>query len=73
MKAGFNKLWKPLTDSNFWEKDSTTEVCVSFNDIDKMGKDEDVLTELLVDTCAGFLCNKENVFNLVPAGSEVYF
>jgi len=76
MHITYKKLWKLLIDRNM-NRQKLKEICgVSAASIAKLGKCENVTTDILVRICEGLDCKLEDIMELekdAPAeqGSEV--
>lgn len=66
MKVNYNKLWKLLIDKNLKKKDLTSMAGISTNAMAKMGKGENVSTEILAKICTVLECNVEDIIEFVP-------
>lgn len=66
MVMNYNKLWKLLIDRNMIKKDLREIANLSTNVIAKMGKGEDVSTEVLRKICIALDCKIEEIVEIVP-------
>lgn len=66
MQVNYNKLWKLLIDKNLKKKDLTQMAGISTNAMAKMGKGENVSTEVLVKICTALDCKIEDIIEVVP-------
>ena len=66
MVMNYNKLWKLLIDRNMIKKDLRERANLSTNVIAKMGKGEDVSTEVLRKICIALDCKIEEIVEIVP-------
>lgn len=53
MRISYNKLWKLLIDKNMNKKDSKEAAGISSASVAKLGKCENITTDLLFKVCAG--------------------
>jgi len=58
MKMSYNKLWKLLIDKNMKKSDLRKNAGISSSSLAKLGKDENVTTEVLAK-----ICNELNVIS----------
>lgn len=65
MHVNYNKLWKLLIDKGLKKKDLTRMACISTNAMAKMGKGENVSTEILAKICTALECNVEDIIEFV--------
>ena len=66
MKVNYNKLWKLLIDRNMKKKDLTALAGVSTNAMAKMGKGQNVSTEVLAKICTVLNCKIEDIVEFIP-------
>ena len=66
MIVNFNKLWKLMIDRNLKKKDLTAMAGITTNAMAKMGKGENVSTEVLGKICAALECNIEDIVEFIP-------
>lgn len=66
MSVSYKKLWKLLIDKNMLKKDLREQAGLTTNVIAKMGKDENVSTEVLCKICEVLNCNIEDVIEIIP-------
>lgn len=65
MKVNYNKLWKMLIDFNMSKTQLRKQAGVTTNDLAKMGKNENVSTEVLCKICNVLSCQIEDIMELV--------
>ena len=65
MKVNYNKLWKMLIDLNMSKTQLRMQARVTTNALAKMGKNEDVSTEVLCKICNVLNCQIEDIMELV--------
>ena len=66
MKVNYNRLWKLMIDRKLMKKDLITMSGISTNAMAKMGKEENVSTEVLGKICAALNCRIEDIVEFVP-------
>ena len=66
MLVNYNKLWKLMIDKNLKKKDLTVMAGISTNAMAKMGKGENVSTEVLGKICAALNCKIEDIVEFIP-------
>ena len=65
MAMNYNKLWKLLIDRNMIKKDLREQANLTTNVIAKMGKNENVSTEVLCKICKALDCQLDDIMELV--------
>ena len=65
MKVNYNKLWKMLIDLNMSKTQLRKQAGVTTNALAKMGKNENVSTEVLCKICNVLSCQIEDIMELV--------
>jgi DNA-binding Xre family transcriptional regulator len=66
MKMSYNKLWKLLIDKQLKKSDLRTLAGISSSSLAKLGKDENVTTEVLVRICNALQCDVSDIMEFVP-------
>lgn len=66
MAISYNKLWKLLIDKKMKKKDLQYLSGVSSATITKLGRDENVNTEILQKICTALNCNIGDIMEFVP-------
>ena len=66
MAISYKKLWKLLIDKDMKKKDLQHLAGVSSSSITKLGKNENVNTELLQKICIALECDISDIMELVP-------
>jgi DNA-binding Xre family transcriptional regulator len=66
MAISYNRLWKLLIDKKMKKKDLQQLSGVSSATITKLGRDENVNTEILQKICAALNCDICDVMEFVP-------
>ncbi len=67
MAISYNKLWKLLIDKKMKKKDLQHLSGVSSATITKLGRDENVNTEILQKICTALNCNIGDIMEFVPS------
>ena len=65
MKVNYNKSWKMLIDLNMSKTQLRKQAGVTTNALAKMGKNENVSTEVLCKICNVLSCQIEDIMELV--------
>lgn len=65
MKISYNKLWKMLIDKNMNKHDLKELAGVSSASIAKLGKCENITTDVLIKICAALHCRLEDIMETV--------
>ncbi len=66
MRVSYNKLWKLMIDRKLMKKDLTAMAGISTNAMAKMGKEENVSTEVLGKICNALNCRIEDIVEFLP-------
>ena len=66
MRVSYNKLWKMMIDRKLMKKDLTAMAGISTNAMAKMGKEENVSTEVLGKICNALNCRIEDIVEFLP-------
>ena len=67
MAISYKKLWKLLIDRDMKKKDLMAISGVSQSSVTKMGKNENVNTEVLVRICLALNCDIGDIAQIVPS------
>ena len=70
MAVSYKKLWKLLIDKNMKKKDLRSATGISTTTLAKLGKDENVSTEILSKICAALNCDVGDIMEMVPDDSK---
>ena len=70
MAVSYKKLWKLLIDKNMKKKDLRAASGISTTTLAKLGKDENVSTEILSKICAAQNCDVGDIMEMVPDDSK---
>lgn len=65
MTVNYNKLWKKLIDLNMSKTQLREKAGITTNALAKMGKNENVSTEIICKICNALQCQVEDVMELV--------
>lgn len=66
MAVSYKKLWKLLIDRNMKKKDLRTAANISTTTLARLGKDENVSTEILSKICIALNCDVGDIMEMVP-------
>lgn len=66
MRVNYNRLWKLMIDRKLMKKDLITMAGISTNAMAKMGKEENVSTEVLGKICNALNCRIEDIVEFLP-------
>lgn len=70
MQLSYKKLWKLLIDRDLKKKDLSEIANVSSTCIAKLGRNENVNTNILVKICAALECDISDIVELTESTSE---
>ena len=70
MHINYNRLWKLLIDKGMMKKDLRLATGMSTTALAKMGRNENVSTEVLVKICEELHCKLEDICEVVPVPNE---
>lgn len=65
MAVSYKKLWKLLIDRNMKKKDLRTAANISTTTLARLGKDENVSTEILSKICTALNCDVGDIMEMV--------
>lgn len=65
MKISYNKLWKMLIDKNLKRKDLQEIAGISSASIAKLGKGDNITTDVLLKICIALDCTLEDIMETV--------
>lgn len=65
MTVNYNKLWKLLIDKSMLKKDLRAAAKITTNAMAKMGRNENVSTEVLCKICQVLECKLEDIMEIV--------
>ncbi len=70
MAVSYKRLWHLLLDKNMTKLDLAKTAGVSRYALTKMGKDEDVTTDVLTKICDALDCKVEDIVEFIPGQKE---
>ena len=70
MKVRYNKLWKLLIDKEMKKSQLREAVGASKSTFAKLGKNENVTTDVLVKICTALNCDIGDIMELVPEDTK---
>ena len=70
MSVCYNKLWKLLIDKNMNKTDLRLAAGITTTALAKLGRNENVNTEVLVKICKALDCNIEDIMEIIPDAEE---
>lgn len=66
MTVNYNKLWKKLIDLEMSRTQMRLKAGISTKQLAKLGKNENVNTEILVKICQALDCNIDEIMDITP-------
>ncbi len=66
MSASYKKLWKLLIDREMKKKELCTLAGISTSSLVKLGKSENVNTDILIKICTALQCDISDIMEIVP-------
>lgn len=72
MKVNYNKLWKLLIDKGMSKTQLREQTGVTTNIIAKMGKNENISTEVICKICKALNCQITDIMELVEEDEEIF-
>lgn len=66
MAISYKKLWKLLIDKDMKKKDLQKAAGISSTSITKLGKNENVNTEILEKICLSLQCDISDIMEILP-------
>ena len=70
MGVSYNKLWKKLIDLEMSKGELRVKSGISTRQLAKLGKNENVSTEVLVKICTVFGCNVDEIMDVIDTKVE---
>ncbi|QNK39937.1 helix-turn-helix domain-containing protein [Caproicibacter fermentans] len=70
MSVSYKKLWKLLIDRDIKKKDLCVSAGISPSSLAKLGKSENVNTDILVKICNALNCDVSDIMEVKPASAE---
>ena len=64
MKMSYKKLWKLLIDKDMKKKDLRKAAGISSSSLAKLGKDENVTTDVLLRICKALDCELDDIVEI---------
>lgn len=71
MKVNYNKLWKLLIDKGMSKTQLREQTGITTNVIAKMGKNENVSTEVICKICKALDCQITDIMELIEEDEEM--
>lgn len=71
LKMSYKKLWKLLIDKEKKKSDLRTIAGISSSTLAKLGKDENVTTDVLLRICEALECDLHDIVETVPSSNVV--
>ena len=65
MRISYNKLWKMLIDKNMNKQDLKNATRISSASIAKLGKGENITTDILLKICEAMDCKLEDIMETI--------
>lgn len=66
MAVSYKKLWKLLIDRDMKKKDLLAAARISQSSLSKMGRNENVNTDILVKVCKALHCDVGDIMEIIP-------
>ena len=70
--VSYKKLWKLLIDKDMKKKDLQAAAKISQTSIAKLGKNENVTTDVLVKICKALNCDIADIMEIVNDDNQTY-
>ena len=70
MTVSYKKLWKLLIDKDMKKKDLCAAAGISHASMAKLGKNENITTDVLVKICTALQCDIGDIMELTPENSK---
>lgn len=70
MTVSYKKLWKLLIDRDMKKKDLLAAAGISQSSLSKMGRNENVNTDILVKVCKALNCDIGDIMEIVNDNEE---
>ena len=71
MKLSYNKLWKMLIDKNMKKSDLKDKAGISSASIAKLGKGDNITTDVLLRICEAMECHLDDIMETVEDQSDI--
>ena len=72
MKVNYNKLWKLLIDKGMSKTQLREQTGITTNVIAKMGKNENVSTEVICKICEALNCQITDIMELIEENEKIF-
>ena len=72
MAVSYKKLWKLLIDKDMKKKDLREAAGISTSSMAKLGKNENVTTDVLVKICKALKCDISDIMEILPDEEKSY-
>lgn len=69
LRISYNKLWKMLIDKNMNKQDLKNATGISSASIAKLGKGENITTDILLKICEALDCRLEDIMETIKDNS----
>lgn len=70
MKISYKRLWKLLIDKEMMKKDLAEKAGISAASIAKLGRNENVNTDILLKICVALKCEISDILEIVSDEAE---
>ena len=70
MAVSYNKLWKKLIDLEMSKSELRVKAGLSTRQLAKLGKNENVTTDVLVKVCKALNCNVDEIMDILESKDE---
>ena len=70
MAVSYKKLWKLLIDRDMKKKDLCEAAGISHASVAKLGKNENVTTDVLVKICTALQCDSSDIMEIIEIEGE---
>lgn len=70
MSVSYKKLWKLLIDRDMKKKDLCAAAGISHASMAKLGKNENVTTDVLVKICAALQCDIGDIMEITDSSNK---
>ena len=70
MAVSYKKLWKLLIDKDMKKKDLREAAAISTSSMAKLGKNENVTTDVLVKICKALKCDFSDIIEILPDDND---
>ena len=70
LRISYNKLWKLLIDKNMNKQDSKNATGISSASIAKLGRGDNITTDVLLKICEALDCDLEDIMDTVRGNEK---